>query len=133
MTYYSVDKILEIIKMYHVNIKNVHNFSKEMASVGVAQYGIEASLPKGTNISDIVEKEAIRQIEGNKVFAEIITDIKYLQDRWDRVTNDTDAHILKLRLDGLSAHDIGQILNRTDRMIHIRLRRIAETIKGVVE
>src|SRR5690625_3223966 len=131
MTYYDIPKILEIIKQYNIDIKTLAERRKEYASVGVTQYGIESTLPKAQGVnSDVVANEAIRHVEDNMFFANMETDIKYLQDRWDRVTNETDAQILSLRLDGLSAREIGRILRCTDRTIHVRLRRIAETIKS---
>lgn len=127
LSYYTVDKVLEIIRGYSNNIQNAKE-SMEYASVGVAQYGIEATMPRGNTTSDVVANEAIRMVTGTGYFANMITDIKYLQDRWDRVTNEKDATVLNLRLDGLSSAEIGQILGCSERNVNIVLRRVAETI-----
>lgn len=128
MTYYSPQKVLEIINEYYNSLNCIQHVSKEHASVGVSQYGIEAVMPKGNNISNVVEKEALRQLEDTKYFAEMYTDIKYLQDRLYRVRNEQDAIILKFKLDGYSAIDISRIMNCSRDNVHKRLRTIANTI-----
>ena len=130
--YYSTKKILDIIKYYHINLNNLKTLAAEnqLRSVGVAQYGIEASLPKGNNISSVVENEVLRQVENTKFFAGIITDMKYLQDRWHRVTTEREAMVLKLRLDGHKAKDIAQMLGVARSEVYRTLERIACQIKG---
>lgn len=130
MSYYTVKKILEIINLYHININNVRDLTRDIASVGVAQYGIESSLPRGNTISNIVEKEALRQIETNAFFAQMMTDIKFLQDRWDRVTNEQEAQILSLRLTGYSVRDISERLKISRKSVYLKLENIARTIGG---
>lgn len=128
MTYYTIDKVLDIIRDYHININNIRGISNDMASVGVAQGGIESSMPKANSISDVVANEALRQIEMTGYFAEMLTDIKYLQDRWDRVTIEKDAQVLNLRLSGLTSMEIGQVVGCSERNVNTVLRRVASTI-----
>ena len=130
MTCYTVDKILSIINSYHINVNNVREISREMASVGVSQYGVESSLPKSNAISNVVEKEAMRQMEMSTFFADMITDMKYLQDRWDRVTEETEAQILAMRLSGYSATDISMRLKMSRKNVYLKLRNIARIIGG---
>lgn len=128
--YYTVPKILEIIKEYRSKMDWIKEVDRDIKSVGVAQYGIEASLPKSNSVSSAVEKEALRQIENNVVFSSILTDIKYVQQRWDRVTSERDAQVLSLRLDGYKATDIAQVMNMERSNVHRVLKRIACQIKG---
>lgn len=128
MAYYDIPKVLEIIRNYHHNINYIRDMSRDYASVGVSQYGIEASLPKGNNITDAVANEALRQIEMTGYFADIMTDIKYIQDRWDRVTDEKEAQVLNLRLSGLSASEIGQVIGCSERNVNKILRQVAQTI-----
>ena len=127
---YSVEKILQIIKHYHINIQNLKTLERDMRSVGVSQYGEESALPRGNKISNVVESEALRQIENSKFWAEIITDIKYLQDRWHRVTDKQEVMVLNLRLNGYSVSDIAQIMKMDRSNIYRMLRNIAKQIKG---
>ena len=127
---YSVEKILQIIKCYHVNIQNLKELERDMRSVGVSQYGEESALPRGNKISNVVENEALRQIEKTKFWAEIITDIKYLQERWHRITDEQEAMVLNLRLNGYSVSDIAQIMKMDRSNVYRMLRNIAKQIKG---
>ncbi|MEN2765764.1 hypothetical protein [Ornithinibacillus xuwenensis] len=128
--YYTISRILDIIKNYHINIKNVNEFGNDIKSVGVAQYGIEATLPKGNVISSVVEREVMRQIQENRFIANMITDIKYIQQRWSRVTNEKEAQVLSLRLDGYKVTDIAEILRMERSNVYRLLERAARRIKG---
>ena len=127
---YSINKILQIIKYYHINMQNLKVLERDMRSVGVSQYGEESALPRGNKISNIVENEALRQIENTKFWAEIITDIKYLQDRWHRITDEQEAMVLNLRLSGHSVRDIAQLMKMDRSNVYRMLRSIAKQIKG---
>lgn len=128
--YYSTDKVLEIMKDYKVYIQTINDLRNSYASVGVGQYGIEATLPKGNNISNIVEREALRQLDNSKLLSDRMTDINYIQNRWDRVTNEQDAIILNLRLSGYNIVTIAHKLNCSRYQVHKRLKIIADTIRG---
>lgn len=127
MTYYNTRKILEIMKDYHVNTQAIKAHKKDYASVGVGKYGIEATMPRANTISNPVENEAIRQMEDVKHFANIQTDIKYLDDRLHRVPNKY-KYILGLRLLGYSVTDIQESIGKSRGYVHNRLIRIAKSI-----
>lgn len=129
--YYSVEKILSIIRQYHINMNNINTLMHDsIKSVGVSQYGLESSLPKANNISRVVENEVIRREENSMFFAEMLTDMKYLQDRWGRVSDEKEALVLQLRLDGHSISDIAEILKMTRSGVYRMIERIALQIKN---
>lgn len=129
--YYSIKKIMEIIKYYHINMTNLQNMAmQEIKSVGVSQYGVESSLPKGTQTSNVTEREAIRNVEQSKFWSGIITDIKYLQARWHRVTDEKLAMILNLYLTGYRTGDVAQIMQMERSWVYRNLEKIANIIKG---
>lgn len=112
-------------------MNNIKTLTNDMKSIGVAQYGIEASLPKSQGgFSSVVENEVMRQIENTKFYAEMITDMKYIQDRWHRITNEKDALVLSLRLDGYSVGDIAEITNMDRSSVYRVIERIACQIKS---
>lgn len=127
---YTVGKILDIMKNYHVYKGNLQIDAKRYASVGVAQYGIEASLPKaqGGN-SDVVATEALRGMDELPMFALMRTDVKYIDDRLYRVTDEADIEILGLRLEGQTIRDIGAITGFSKSKVHRRLVNIAKIIQ----
>lgn len=128
--YYSISRILKIIHMYHINMKNIKEMERGLASAGVAQYGIEATLPKGNAISKVVENEASRLADSSRYWAETVTDMKYLQDRLYRINDDKEAMILNLRLNGISIAEIGYIMKLDRSNVYRNLRKIARVIKS---
>lgn len=124
---YTVKKILELIRMYHVNINNIKKRQREYQSVGVS---VISDMPKANNISDTVANEALRLIRDDRMFQLIESDVKYIQDRLDRVTEKEDAIILSMRLNGRSVRDIAEMHNVSERTIHRKLERIAMLIQG---
>jgi len=130
--YYSIQKILQIMKDYHRNIQNITDMEQEdMQSVGVAQYGIEASMPKAGGISQVVENEAIRRVDSSRFWSIVSTDIAYIQDRLHKVkvTDDKFAMVLHMRLDGYSVEHIGRQLGMDRSNAYRILRRVVKVIK----
>lgn len=128
--YYSINKILQIIHQYHVNINALQTVEKEYKSVGVSQYGDDAVMPKGNNVSSPTEVEAVRLIENNKMWSNMMTDIKYIQQRWDRVTDEQQAMVLHLRLSGYNMTDISHIVRKKKSQTYNLLRKAARAIKS---
>lgn len=127
--YYTVDKVVEIISEFHTYEARLKAFDDErIPSVGVAQYGIESVMPRANSVSSGVESAAINLTFMPKMMSNMITDMKYLQDRWYRVTDDEDAAVLQLRLSGASTIEIARLFGVDQRTVQRRLRRIAETI-----
>ncbi len=129
---YSIKKIMNIIKYYHINMKNIKSLtaSSEMKSVGVAKYGLESSGSPGNQISSVVENEVLRQLENTKFFANTLTDLKYIQDRWHRITDEREAQILNLRLDGYSVSDISALMKMDRSSVYKTLKQVAYRIKS---
>lgn len=113
-------------RQWHLAIKE---YRKDYKSVGVAQGGIESVMPKakGTT-SDVVFEEVVRQLEDSTVFAEIITDLKYMDDRVDRVKKHRDT--LKLRLQGYTIRDIAEIEEVSRMKVNRNLVDVANQIVG---
>lgn len=128
--YYTIDKIVSIIKNYDVNLRYVNELREQVKrSVGVSQYGIEATMPHSNEINSVVESQALKTIEKTKHIAEKITDIKYLQQRWDRVKEEEDAMVLNLFLIGHNTNKVAEIMNKDNKTIENRVKKIAYVIK----
>ena len=125
---YTVNKVLDIIKNYHHNITILKEYRRTMKSVGVAQSGIESVMPKAQGgTSDPTGNEAVRLAGDSSYFAELATDIKYLQDRLDRVPKEYET-ILDLRLLGHTVREIAFLQHRSYSYINKSLKHIAECI-----
>lgn len=127
---YSINDIVEIINSYSVNINNIyeHNNDDDMESVGVA---VLTSQPSAPGVSDQVANQAIKRVNNGLIFAEMKTDIKYLHQRLHRVTNERQAQILNLRLQGHSASDISEVIGVSRSTIYNQLKIIAGIIGQV--
>src|SRR5699024_5767982 len=129
MTYYNTSEVLDIIKNYQIYKSNINNTHvRDYASVGVTVYSEEATLPRANVISDVTANEAIRDMGDLPVVAQMRTDIKYLEDRLDRVKDEIEIEILAIRMEGLSASEIGAITLYSTTQIHRKLVDIAKLI-----
>ncbi len=131
MTYYNKSKVKDIIKNYHHMTQQIQSFRKEYASVGVTVYNEEAVMPRANTISDVTANEAIRHCDDVKVIADFKTDIKYLQDRLDRV-NEQDEELLTLFLAGYNIHDVANYYSCSLRTVDRKLDDIADCIVSVI-
>lgn len=127
---YEIEDILRIMKDYNINRSNINNESDDYASVGVSVYGIEASLPSGNGTSDQVANEAIRMISEVPLFRMIRTDMKYIEDRLDRVTSGRHQEVMYHRLDGMTIRDIAKVTDYSKSHIHRLLVEVAKCING---
>lgn len=124
---YTPSKVKDIMKYYHININNLKNeYGNEMRSFGVS---VITDMPRGNGrTSDVVADTALKLIDNNRIYAEMLTDIKYLQQRWHRITDEIDAQILQLRISGYSVTDIAEILKMGKRTVYDRIDGIAINI-----
>jgi DNA-directed RNA polymerase specialized sigma subunit len=105
-------EIEEILKNYHWmlnSIKLEREALKQMGDNISAQYGIEASLPKAHgNSSDPVFQEVVRRGKRWKRIERYEREIKVIQDRIDRITDERENEVLYWLLEGKSYRWIGQ-------------------------
>ena len=129
--YYTTDRVVKIIKNYHDILKIINEALGDKAkSVGVSQYGIEATMPKGNGTSDQTGRQALENIESVKFVSKKISDIKYINDRLDNIVNERDAIIMQMLINGKSQLEIGQFLDISQSAVNHRIEKIAEQIKG---
>lgn len=131
MTYYSIDRVKEIIRNYYRYKQIIKEYRKDYSSVGVTVYSEEAAMPRANNISDVTANEAMRQVEEVKVYANMRTDIKYVDDRLYRIDKERDAQIVNMFMQGYNTYDISTYYNCTKRNIDKRLDIIAHSICSV--
>lgn len=131
MTYYTTSKVLDILKNYYFYKQAIESHKQEYASVGVAQGGIESVMPKAQGkTSDVVANEALRQIEGIKVYADMATDIKYIEDRLYRVTG--YKTVLGMRLEGRTQREIAKLTRVSESSVGRELVRVAKQMAGEI-
>lgn len=130
MSYYTVDKIKQIINDYHINVDNLREHRVDYNSIGVQSFDTQ---PKGNTISDVTCNEALSKVNENRFMDSIISDMKYLEDRLHRISGERNADIISMKMEGHNAIDISQVIGisrRTvDNVINIAAREISEVAK----
>lgn len=127
---YTLDQVIELINNYKENFTVYTNLMKEYQDVmiggNIAQYGEQAGMPKaqGTT-SNLVWNELQRLIRQDKMISKYEVKVRYIQNRWDRVTDEKQAIILSQKLNGKSNAEIGKMLECDPRTVNKIVREIA--------
>src|SRR5699024_2397605 len=104
---YSTDKLMVLINNYPLYISTSKELRKIYDSEGgggnIGQYGVEATLPKpqGTNTEPVLN-EVQRLLKMDKELSRLEAKARYIQNRWDRITDERMAIIFNLRLSGMT-------------------------------
>lgn len=130
--YYDKERVISIIRNYHSNLRYTQEVLDDVTrSVGVAQYGIEAVMPKpqGGKSSSDTEKQVVRTIQATKHISKKLTDMKYLQDRLYRIEDEKDAIILYSVMQGKNYAEVGELLECDRSVVKRRIDNIAELLQ----
>lgn len=122
---YTPSKVKQIIKNYYINLKTLQETQIDIKSVGIS---IITDMPNGNRLSDNTANEAIRLHDHSISQKEMITDIKYLQQRMNRITRERDAQVLNLIMQGYSETEVSRITQMSNRNVRYRLDVIAREI-----
>lgn len=138
MTYttkeYTTEQIARMIKEYQTNVRAVAKLRKEyiedVCGASIAQYGIEATMPKSQGqTSDPVLREVQRLMRQDTVIAKYERKVLYIQNRWDRITDEKQAMIFNQVLSGASFEAIAKTMEVSRQRIHQIVNEIAELLK----
>lgn len=116
--------IYEMITLYHKKQQEIEKLRMQLQSVnvkGTAQYGIEATLPKGGGTSDPTQAEALRRIDKQERLKQYSEDNLYIVTRLHRITDETERMVLDCLLDGMTIIATSKHLGVSRDHIH-RLR-----------
>lgn len=131
---YTTNQIVRMIKDYQMNVKVVAKLRKEyiedVCGANISQYGIEATMPKPQGqTSDPIIREVQRLMKQDSVIAKYEQKVLYIQNRWERVTNERQAMIFNQVLSGASFELISKTVGLTPQRIHQVVKEIAEILK----
>ncbi|NLY79018.1 MAG: hypothetical protein GX072_03675 [Lysinibacillus sp.] len=121
------EKLDRWIKDYRWMINTVEQLQMEFGYKGtkIAQYGIEATLPKASGqTSDVVFTEVIRRNKHLKRINEYIFKIQEVQKRVDKVTEPREVEVLYWLLEGKSMRWIGRHMG----LSHTHVKNIKDCI-----
>ncbi|WP_342399604.1 LuxR C-terminal-related transcriptional regulator [Weizmannia sp. FSL W8-0676] len=98
-------EIASILRDYHWMINEIQRqrkmLSDEVNGNFTAQYGIEASLPKGQN-GDPIFREVIRREKKSRWIEKLEKKVMFIQEHMDCITNEREKVVLECLLDGMS-------------------------------
>ncbi|MEK4030817.1 DNA-binding response regulator [Pseudobacillus sp. FSL P4-0506] len=106
-------QVYDIVRNYHWKIKEVQRLKNELESVessSTAQYGIEASMPKGSGVGRPVEAECARRERKRQRVMKYEEEIGYIIDRLDNVVDEKEQAMLDCLLDGYNVTAAGRHL-----------------------
>jgi DNA-directed RNA polymerase specialized sigma subunit len=107
-------QIYGILKNYFWMLREIQRIDRELNKTdftGVAQYGIEATLPHAVGIvSQAIENEVIRRERKSERLYKYIEEVNFINERIHNITDEKQKVILDCLLDGLSLTAISKHL-----------------------
>lgn len=130
---YTTEQIMTLIKDYQTNVQALHHLRKEYVDVvcggNISQYGIEATMPKPQGqTSDPVLREVQRLMRQDTMIARYEQKVLYVQNRWDRITDETQGIVFNQLLSGVSYSYIAKSLGTSKQRVQQIVTEIAELL-----
>lgn len=105
-------QVEDLLKDYHWKLHSVKIMRESMNEVNVsmvAQYGLQAAMPKASgDSSDPILKEVERRDKRWKKISAYENDIQFIQARLPLISNDREIEVLHWLLEGKSMRWIGR-------------------------
>lgn len=116
-------EIASILRDYHWMINEIQRqrkmLSDEVNGNFTAQYGIEASLPKGKGQNgDPIFREVIRREKKSRWIEKLEKKVMFIQEHMDCITNEREKAVLECLLDGMSMIAISRHMGLSERNIY---------------
>lgn len=128
---YTPTEIEQMIKDYHwmTNIIETNVFNYD--STGVAQYGIESSMPRSSGNGDKVFVRVLKNdVQGQK-YQKLIQKVQFVDEKEQVVENEKDYYILQLLKRGKNFKQIAVFMECSHVNIYHRLQKIAKLMAEV--
>lgn len=131
---YSTEKIMDLINNYPFYISRIkelrNRYNSEIGGGNIGQYGIEATLPKPQgNNTDPVHNEVQRLLKMDKELSRLESKARYIQNRWDRITDERMAIIFNMRLSGKTYQEIALEIDLSLQRVHQITKEICILLK----
>lgn len=131
---YSTEKIMDLINNYPYYISRLKELNSQYQSeIGggmTTQYGIESAMPKAQGMnSNPVENDVMRRKKMDKEITRLENKARYIQNRWDRITDERMALVFNLRLNGMTYRTIAFDLGISKSRVHQVMDEICELLQ----
>jgi DNA-directed RNA polymerase specialized sigma24 family protein len=125
-------QIYDILKSYHWKIREIKRIDEHLEETdfkGVAQYGIEATLPTGKGVvGRALENEIIRRDKKSKRLMNYIEEVNFINDHLDKIKDEKEKVVLDCMLDGMSITAISKHMGISRRHVHKLQDKLVETL-----
>ncbi|MFA7745121.1 helix-turn-helix domain-containing protein [Salinicoccus roseus] len=131
---YSTEKIMELINNYPFYISRIKElrvkYNNAVGGGSISQYGIEATMPKASGgTSDPVYNEVERVLKMDKELSRLEAKARYIQNRWDRITDERMARVFNLRLNGMTYQKIAEEVDISTTRVYQIMQDICLELK----
>jgi hypothetical protein len=119
---YNKFQIYGILKDYHWMLREIKRIDYELSKTdfqGVAQYGVEATLPHAVGIvGRALENEIVRRSKKSERLYEYVEKVNFINGRLGKVQDEKLKVTMDCMLDGMSMVQIGKHLGLSRRRVH---------------
>ena len=128
---YTPTEIEQMIKDYHwmTNIIETNVFNYE--STGVAQYGIESSMPRSSGNGDKVFVRVLKNDTQGQKYQKLIQKVQFVDEKEHIIENEKDYYILQLLKRGKNFKQIAVFMECSHVNIYHRLQKITKMMAEV--
>jgi DNA-binding NarL/FixJ family response regulator len=120
---YNKFQIYGILKDYFWMIREIQKIDRELQKTdfaGVAQYGIEATLPHAVGIvGRALENEVVRRSKKSERMLDYAKKVNFINERLGKVTDEKEKVVLDCMLDGMNLVAIAHHLHISRKQVHI--------------
>ena len=132
-TFHDIENAL---KDYHWMVKEIARLREELntsnASV-TAAYGIEATLPKGNDISDPTGRECLQRDRKHRTLKKFEDKVTFIENNANCITDDRELTVFNCLLDGMSIVAISQHMGFSERRVYNIKDDIVKNLKNNAE
>ncbi|MCQ9290684.1 hypothetical protein [Staphylococcus hyicus] len=128
---YRPKQVIGMLKTYKDDKDTLEKLTAEFdnnntCGEGVAQYGTDAAMPRGNNISDPTFQRARDLLTSNNVIRNLENRVEFIESNQHKLIKDKHVIVFVLRIQGHTCDYIGQTLLVSRTQVHNYINEIAQ-------
>lgn len=105
-------------------------YKNEVGGGATSQYGIDAAMPKAQKgNSDPVHNDTIGRMKMDKELNRLQEKVRYIQNCWERITDERTTLVFNLRLNGMTYQSIAKEVGISPQRAHSNMNEVCETLQ----
>jgi DNA-directed RNA polymerase specialized sigma subunit len=129
---YNKFQIYGILKDYYWMIREIQKIDRELQKTdfsGVAQYGIEVTLPHAVGIvGRAIENEIVRRSKKSERMLEYAKKVNFINERINNITDEKEKVVLDCLMDGLSLTAISKHMGMSRQLVTTIRDKLVENL-----